>query len=336
MSAVDPAIFYWRNKNQTEGLIALHVDDIFYCGTDDFRNLIIKQLQENFKIRNEQSETFKYLGLSLSCKNGEIGIDQNAYVNDLRYIPVDKSRLNSEVLNKDETKLLQSAIGQILWAANQTRPDISCFASVVASKISDATIKTLHEVNKVIRKLKHDKVTLKFQNLGDKKLLKFLVFSDASFANLKDGHTQGGFIVAISGPEGKFSLLCWSSKRLKRVARSTISAESLALADGVDAAIFLATLYSELTTGIADFGKIPIECITDSKSLKQAILSTKPVTEKRLRVELAGFKQLMELNKIDTIKHCESKNQIANCLTKLGASSHLLLQIVQRGILHNY
>ena len=36
-----------------------------------------------------------------------------------------------------------------------------------------------------------------------------------------------------------FSVLSWSSKRVKRIARSTIAAETLALKDAIDNAIFL-------------------------------------------------------------------------------------------------
>ena len=53
----------------------------------------------------------------------------------------------------------------------------------------------------------------------------------------------------LMGEDGKFSPICWQSKRIRRVVRSTLAGETLALADGIDSAFYLATIYSELTTG---------------------------------------------------------------------------------------
>jgi ABC-type enterobactin transport system permease subunit len=83
----------------------------------------------------------------------------------------------------------------------------------------------------------------------EKMTLKLVVFSDASLENLKDGGTQGGHLIVLMGEEGRFSPICWQSKRIRRVVRSTLAGETLALADEIDNAIFLATLVSELTTG---------------------------------------------------------------------------------------
>lgn len=73
-----------------------------------------------------------------------------------------------------------------------------------------------------------------------------VVFSDASFGNLQDGGTQGGHLIVLMGENGKFSPLSWQSKRVKRIVRSTLAGETLALSDGIDNALFMATLFSEL------------------------------------------------------------------------------------------
>lgn len=63
--------------------------------------------------------------------------------------------------------------------------------------------------------------------------------------------------------------------------RSTLAGETLAMSDGIDNAMFLTTLYSELTTGKANLNKLPLFCVTDNHSLFDALKSTKQVTEKR-------------------------------------------------------
>ena len=52
------------------------------------------------------------------------------------------------------------------------------------------------------------------------------------------------------------------------------------MADGTDSAMFLAALYSELCYNCITQTILPMECITDSKSLLKALRSNKPLTEK--------------------------------------------------------
>ena len=68
--------------------------------------------------------------------------------------------------------------------------------------------------------------------------------------------------------------------------------------DGVDLAIFLATLYGELTKCEPRSENLPILCFTDNKSLVDAVESRKPVTEKRLRVEISCLKELLDTKQV--------------------------------------
>lgn len=58
--------------------------------------------------------------------------------------------------------------------------------------------------------------------------------------------------------------------------------------DGIDSAVFLATLYSKLNTGYCTWNSLPIVCVTDNHTLLDAIKSTKSVTEKRLLLEVSS------------------------------------------------
>jgi len=105
-------------------------------------------------------------------------------------IPFDKNRMieKEAPLMPKEQEALQSKIGQILWVARQSRPDIIFEASHLASM----------EANKVIKKLKYETVELKFQPLGSEEDLKMVVFNDSSLGNFPDGVTQG-HLVTIMG-----------------------------------------------------------------------------------------------------------------------------------------
>ena len=68
--------------------------------------------------------------------------------------------------------------------------------------------------------------------------------------------------------------------------KSTMAGEALALADGFDNGMFLATLFAELTTGKAKPELLP----TDKHSLHDAVKSTTFVAEKGYVLRLATLK----------------------------------------------
>lgn len=104
------------------------------------------------------------------------------------------------------------------------------------------------------------------------------------------------------------------------------------MSDGIDNAMFLATLYSELTTGEAGLNTLPLICVTDNHSLFDALKSTKQVTEKRLRLEISSIKELLQANSIREMCWSEAKSQLADCLTKRGASPLMLLKALDEGV----
>ena len=74
--------------------------------------------------------------------------------------------------------------------------------------------------------------------------LKIVAFADASFDNLPNGGSQGGNIILLTDDKSAAPLQ-WSSHKIKRVVRSTIAAEALALSDACDSALYLTSLAAE-------------------------------------------------------------------------------------------
>lgn len=111
---------------------------------------------------------------------------------------------------------------------------------------------------------------------------------------------------------------------------STLAGETLAMSDSIDNAIFLATLFSELTTGDTKHAKL-ITCVTENHSLADALKSTKSVSEKRLRLEMSSIKELIRTQKVERVLWQNIKEQLADCLTKKGASALQLLKALSEG-----
>lgn len=326
-------MFYWldEDKNVT-GTLACHVDDFIWGGTQMFAMTVIPHLRSQFNVGREAQDSFSYVGVDFVTLGTKVQIHQQTYIQHLQSIPLTPSRAAEpgSPLTEAERDQLRSKIGQLLWVARQSRPDVMFDASNLASSLKQATVQTINEANRVVCKLKAKSVELNFQQLGKDSNLKIVTFTDASFANLSDGGTQGGHLIVLMGDNGLFSPISWQSKRIKRIVRSTLAGETLAMSEGIDNAIFLSTLFSELYAGSTDHC-VPIVCVTDNFSLVDALKSTKFVAEKRLRLEISSIKELIQTKKVLKVLWSKTKEQLADCLTKKGASSVMLLKALHEG-----
>ena len=115
------------------------------------------------------------------------------------------------------------------------------------------------------------------------------------------------------------------------MARSTLAAETLAMVDSIDSAIFSASLFTELMTGLIQTETLHITLVTDCKSLHDNLGSGKAVIEKRLRIEMAAIKEALERKIVNEVVWVSTENQLADALTKKGASPLRLLSALEKG-----
>ena len=80
-----------------------------------------------------------------------------------------------------------------------------------------------------------------------------------------------------------------------------LSAETLALNDALDDAVYLKYLISEIYHGNVRESKIPILAYIDNKSLDESLRSTKQVQEKCLRIDTAEVQHMLESEEINEI-----------------------------------
>ena len=322
----DAGLFYWHKDGCLRGLIVIHVDDFFWGGDNYFMKQVIQSLKETFEIGTEETGSFKYLGLHITQKKKGVEIEQGRYCQSLKPLEVSKERKAQRnlPLGSVETKKLRALIGQMNWAATQTRPDVLFECCVLASNIKNATVSDMLEANKVLKKLQND-VKLNLPPLDDINSLKFVVHSDASYANLSDGGSQGGYVIFLSDSvSNKLSPVAWQSRRIKRVVKSTLAAEMLALVEAAEAGYWLQSILNEImcTKGCN------IECYIDSQSLYNAANSTTSLTDRRLRVDVAIIREMLQKSEIQKLVWVPSGSQLADCLTKKGASSSLIVQVL--------
>jgi hypothetical protein len=212
----------------------------------------------------------------------------------------------------------------MIWAASQTRPDVTYETCVMSNQGQHPTVKMIRDANKAVTKLKKRSVSINFKNLGNPKRLNLKVYSDATHASLNDGSSQGGFIVFLEGPNGKNVPLSWQSKKLQRVTKSPLASETSALGEAADAGFFVASLIKEV------FGLLslpPIKCVTDSSSLVQHLHTTKLSSDRRLRVDMSRLREMVQQKEI-SVTWCPGKQQLSDGLTKSTASTSALLEAI--------
>ena len=327
-SKFDNGIFLFLEKD-LYGIVILYVDDIMWSGDEQRFKPIINKLKEAFKISHENDDAFTYIGVhTIQNPDASITVNQSTYTDSISVIPLDPDRLKDpqKRLNDDEVKLLRSALGQLNWIANMTRPDISFTVSKVSAHIKDAAVSHVKEINKLIKHVKDTPSSVTFLTL-DIASTRVVAFTDSSFNNLDDGGSQGGQIVFLKDKFNRSCPISWRSTRVRRVARSTLAAESLAFADGMDTASFVAKIAMEFQMIKPDSSTL---AITDSRSLYDAANTSTQISDRRLRVEISAIRDAKDKGEIE-ILWTSKDNQLADVLTKKGASPSSILEAIGRG-----
>lgn len=249
---------------------------------------------------------------------------------DIKIDPRRASRKHDN-LNQQEVKQLRETVGQVNWVATQSRPDLSFDVLELSVSMNESKVENIKQANKMVRKLRCDNCAVFFPRLGNVNNLRLIVYSDASYANLPDGVSSAeGYAIFLCGENGKCSPLYWCSRKIRRVVKSTIAAETLALVDAVDNAYYIGSIISELLFRKSS-NVVSIECFIDNKSLHDNIQSTKSVCEKRLHVDIAIIKQMINRGEISRVKWVPNTSQLSDSLTKRGASTRKLLDLFSTG-----
>ena len=326
-SLYDSALFIWHSDDGTlSGIVASHVDDFIYCGTDAFQSEVMQKLRVKFKIGAECSGNFKYVGLDIVQSRGEVKIDQSMYIKNIEPISISKERRGNpdSLLSPEEKAEVKQLAGQMIWATSQTRPDVAYETCQIANTGKNPTVKMILEANRAVSKIKKRDVSLIFKKLGNPEDLRVEVYSDATHASLNDGSSQGAFVIFLKGRDGKTVPMSWKSKRIPRVTKSPLASEASALGDAADAGYLIASLTKEvfnLKTAP------PIHCKTDSKSLVQTLHTSTSVSDQRLKVDIARLRQMTQSGEI-TVSWVRGTMQLSDPLTKHTASTTGLLAAI--------
>ena len=168
-----------------------------------------------------------------------------------------------EAISTTEVTETRQLIGQLNWLATQTRPDLSYDVSELSSMLKHENVECLKLAYRVVKKAKKEKSHIDIPDLGNLKHLNIGAYSDTSFGNLTDGGSQGGYVIFLVVSNDKYMPIAWQSKRVRRVVKSTLAAETLALVEMAEACIFYRKLLLEILQVKDNIDNTKIFCKTD-------------------------------------------------------------------------
>ena len=328
------------------GIAGVHVDDFLIAGdlNDEGYVTAKAQLQAKFRFGKWDSaagEGFTFAGCRVWQDKHGIHLDQEEYIREwVQEIPLSSARANEwkSSLTAAELSELRGVLGTLSWKASQTGPLYQSAVSLKLSEIPHATIKTILEVNKLVRKVRRQakqKITFPAWRLPWQQM-STVGWADASQGNRPNKSSTIGFMACYGpreiadGEEVQLAMVAWRSTKTPRESLESLGSngsEVQALTVGEDAVFLLRAMWVEvhghllhrdtLHETIRDNSHGTL--VTDSKGIFDAF--TRNVSALHgLRSSRAGFEltvavqQAMQQN--TCLRWVNGEAQLADCLTK--------------------
>ncbi|CAL1147909.1 unnamed protein product [Cladocopium goreaui] len=346
VSQLDPCLYSLRSKNgKLLGICGVHVDDLIGGGEKEMDDAL-SNLRKQLPFGDFRTFTIRYTGIEIrQCPNTfAIELGQEAYIDALE--PVETKPLGSANTPLKDASIMRTCAGQLAWVANSTRPDQAFLASFLQGIQDKGTVAHVQLYNKAIREMKQRKVCLRFPSGIDVKDWRLMCISDAGWGTRANGESQGGFILCITTPTifERRRTVCWiidwQSKKLRRVVRSSVAAETLAGQNGLDSIEAFQAMLAEVLDGLTprQFREIvptnPAALVIDSKGFFDAITrsccSQAVSVEKRLQIDYAIAKETT-VNQNIIVFWVNNLRMSSDCLTKLKGDTKPLYEILDEG-----
>lgn len=301
--------------------LALYVDDgLIVCENMSAIDEVLNVLKGSFKITVDNACEFVGLEIIRNRKQRLLTINQAGYVRrlidkfamqDAKFssIPAEPGaylRKNPESIQSNTNIPYREAVGSLLFAARVSRPDIE-YAVNYASQFLDCYSQEHWQfVKKILRYLKGTvDFGITFGNSGS--LDSLHGFTDADYAGCLDTRkSRSGFVFVLNGAP-----ISWSSKRQCVVSLSTAESEYIALAHGVQEAVWLRQFLLELNV---DFKEIKI-FVDNQAAIKLASNSECHKRSKHIDVRYHFIRDIVNTKQVE-LEYIPTTDQLADIFTK--------------------
>ena len=336
-----PGLFsFFGPAGELQALLAVHVDDVRLVADPEQEENIRNRLNSLFSFGEwkHPTEWTKFCGrYEKQDDDGTVMIQMDAYADRLLDPPQRGSPHQKHPLQPNEKKWIGTIAGQLNWMARQCRADLSFGVSRVQQLAGVNDPAALVELKVLVERARQP-VTIRYENLGcDVKEMIFLAISDASFAGMPKGRSQGGMAIAFANPkilegQAKLAIVAHHSGLLKRVVRSSLAAEISQAATTMEEADSIRALLAEALRPDFKFNNwLPAAAtwrlilVMDSRTGYDLLNGTALGEDKRLAIDIAAMKQaLAEDGGSRLVRWVPGEELLADDLTKLVGNQKLM------------
>ncbi|CAK9026281.1 Retrovirus-related Pol polyprotein from transposon RE2 (Retro element 2) (AtRE2) [Includes: Protease RE2 [Durusdinium trenchii] len=334
-------------SQETLGYVASHVDDFLISGSPDHPlwQKTVEAFKGAFSWSPWESTPFTHCGIGVSQEaDWSFRLSHHTFVEELRPIVIDDK---SEMVTAQEMNQARALLGAMQWRSIQTGPQHSSKVSWLQSSLPKGGKDVLHQINKLSRELHHQRyLSVSTRQLGAESVddIGFVCYTDAAVANRPNFASTGGHLVGmvhrsyLQGKKGFVNPISWRSHKLVRVARSSLSAEVQAMAEGEQELMFVRAEWSELLGRPLDLlhpelstQHVPAAIITDAKSVYDCV-SKGDTTSFNMKEKYTALELMAVFNHLEAQRTAllwvASDSQLADGLTK-GSASEMLTRFFQ-------
>jgi hypothetical protein len=339
------------NVGEICGVCCIHVDDVVYCGSPEFREKFQGMLGEygaESQDLLEDGDPWVFLGRKFIKNGDEIRITQVDYSNEIQPITLEeqqafarkrkslKRRNNKFLLSKLKSPA-RKVIGELNWC-QRTNPLVS-FGISQAGRLGNAadeepTEEIISEINAVVAKVKEhqcDYVLRKLDPVKNGKQL-LVLYADAGSVGSKATSLKGkigavGALLGGSGGELVLNPLSHYSTSPKRVVRSSAGGETIAGRVAGAEGLHLKVICDFLN--LTD-ENVPFCILTDSNNLRESIVNERLPCEKNLHADSIWISEMRSERKLELLK-IPGKENVSDILTKENGELDVARSMFQEG-----
>ena len=190
----------------------------------------------------------------------------------------------------------------------------------------------LYYANKIVKKAKLRKNSLKYVHMGKPEELIVYTYTDAAYRAGEGEFSCVGGQFALLGLENssKVNPAFWKSKSIVReTCQSAKDAETLSATMACDIGVSMAYQLEELYFG-NDGRKVPVVIIADHLGMLESIASTHEIERRVMRQYVYNLKRQLTLGKISSFVWAPTEQQLADVLTKEKVCSDMLDGVVNK------
>eukprot|EP00971_Amphidinium_carterae_P352936 6492777-Amphidinium_carterae.1 len=347
------------------GWILIQTDDLLMGGNGHAFQKALEQLRQRFKFG--RWDTLKGTRCTFNGRQliqlDDFGFhyDMTTFVRKVPPIQIEKGRKKADVCVPGEVAAFRKLLGALLWAARGALPQILGDLSLLANRINALTVESLMALNKTLKRAQELSIPIRIFPIAPKRLA-WITWSDASLANQEGSTTQIAFLIGVTDRDilgagkGYTSLLHYASKKMKRVASSTLMTEACALTACLSELEWWIEWWSSANspsyqpgTAVTDSRRREIHtppidrrlreetlvqgfCIVDSKSLYDVVRKAVSAGQcKKAALEALTASDTLQLRGL-TVRWQPHEWNVADPLTKLHGHTEPLVKLISTGL----